>query len=473
MARKQKIELDIYNDPNSLFYIPFTNDNPTPAQTPAPQKEKPIKAISHKIQKESPTPLENRFNSSSKITPLFTNQDENNAKNKIIPFGTMNSYFYAPSFKPSTVKDSHKDYLEHLKEQFKQDGTKGLPELILREESIINIFQKWKLSENTLLFADGASGIYRALTAYKHYFEDFQPLYDANGGIVKYQIYATFDQLKKCFFGVCVDEFGNLKRGTSEILKKSGILKEFTDALFMSSDGKSTGKEPLLFMYDKTNNFLGYYKPIIFEGYDRDRNAFKVLLDPKFFKLKVDEETHTLKTDVRYIPTINGLTALSIIGRAYLSKENPSISLPNSKTATRLIHTLQASMNCQNLLGIERLFPEMNDSKQKIRLNKSALVDLFPSCYRSDRNYLDFKKASEQVGFISDIIYKGLEVVDGYSDFLSTSGNENIYLPSIDKSCYFDNRYSKAVFVNCETPKQAIMNTQKTSYLELKKELEK
>ena len=111
-------------------------------------------------------------------------------------------------------------------------------------------------------------------------------------------------------------------------------------------------------------------------------------------------------------------------------------------------------------------------SKQKVRINKNGLIEMFPSCYKSARNYIDFKKASEQVGLTSDILYKGLEVVDGMKELITTPGSDKIYLPSIDKSCYFDNRYSKAVFINCETPRQAIENTNKLPYYELKRQIE-
>ena len=111
-------------------------------------------------------------------------------------------------------------------------------------------------------------------------------------------------------------------------------------------------------------------------------------------------------------------------------------------------------------------------SKQKVRINKNGLIEMFPSCYKSARNYIDFKKASEQVGLTSDILYRGLEAIDGLGDLINTPGSDKIFLPSIDKSCYFDNQYSKAVFINCETPRQAIENTGKLSYTELKRQIE-
>jgi len=464
----QKTTLDIYNDPNSLFYTPFTNDAPPAGSVPQGTSKPKASTKPKAIKPQESNPAE-RFKGHSDITPFFTGaKDEENTQNRIIPIGTMNSYFYSANMQPKATQEAHTEYLDYLREQYKKDGTSGLPEQIMKEAGVIDIMQKWRLADNTLLFADGASGIFKALTCYDNYFEQFDPVIDPQGNIEKYRVYATFDQLKKCFFGVCVDEYGNLKRGTSEILKKSGILKEFTDAIFMSSDGKSTGKEPVLFMYDKANNFLGYYKPIIFEGYDTKHKAFKMLLDPKFFKIQVDMNTGKLKADVRYIPTIGGLTSLNIIGRAYLARKNPGLSIPYAKTATRLVHTLQASLNMQSLLGIE-LFPNMTEqSKQKIRLNKSAIIEMFPSCYKSARNYLDYKKASEQVGLTSDILYKGLEVTNGLSDLIMTPGSNEIFLPSIDKSCYFSNQYTKAVFVNCETPHQAIENTNKISYTRLK-----
>jgi hypothetical protein len=468
MNNNEKALQDIYNDPGSLFYTPFTNDA-LPAGNYRPSKSKPT------LKTKAKKPLENspadRFQKQSDITPFFTGvKDEENTQNRIIPIGTMNSYFYSANMQPKATQEAHGKYIDFLREQYKKDGTSGLPAEIKKQSDVMEIMQKWRLADNTLLFADGASGIFKALTCYDNYFEAFEPLENkSTGEIEKYCVYATLDQLKKCFFGVCVDEYGNLKRGTSEILKKSGILKEFTDAIFMSSDGKSTGKEPVLFMYDKANNFLGYYKPIIFEGWDSKRKAFKMLLDPKFFKLQVDMNTGKLKADVRYIPTIGGLTSLNIIGRAYLARENPGIAIPYAKTATRLVHTLQASLNMQSLLGIE-LFPNMTEqTKQKIRLNKSGLIELSPTCFDKRYNSVNYKKASEQVGLTSDILYKGLEVTDGLGDLIMTPGSNDIYLPSIDKSCYFDNQYAKAVFINCETPRQAIENTNKISYTELKK----
>lgn len=480
MTDENNVLNDLYNDPEAtLFYTPFTTATPPAGNIP----QATSKPRTSQRPKASTTPQEqnpvDKFKKRSDITPFFTNQtNEENTQNRTIPIGAMNSYFYSANMQPKATQEKHDSYLEELQEQYTREGTRGLPEKILQEKSIKNIFQQWKLSENTLLFADGASGIYKALTIpNQHYFKDFRPIYDEKDGtIIKYLIYATLDQLKKCFFGLCVDEYGNLKRGTSEILKKSGILKEFTDAIFMSTDGKSTGKEPILFMYDNANNFLGYYKPIIFEGYDPKHEAFKVLIDPRFFHLTV--EKGYLKIDKgnegRYIPTIGGLTAINIIGRYYLGQElkNDKISIPNSKTATRFIHTIQASLNCQSLLGI-KLFPNMTEqTKQKVRINKNGLIEMFPSCYKSARNYIDFKKASEQVGLTSDILYKGLEVVDGMKELITTPGSDKIYLPSIDKSCYFDNRYSKAVFINCETPRQAIENTDKLPYYELKRLIE-
>lgn len=462
---------DLYKDPNAtLFYTPFTNDAPPAGKIPQ-VNNKPKGKPKQKVNTPQEASPADRFKNQSDITPFFTGaKDEENTQNRVIPIGTMNSYFYSANMQPKASQEAHGKYIDFLREQYKKNGTSGLPAEIKKQTDVIEIMQKWRLADNTLLFADGASGIFKALTCYDNYFESFEPLENkATGEIEKYCVYATLDQLKKCFFGVCVDEYGNLKRGTSEILKKSGILKEFTDAIFMSSDGKSTGKEPLLFMYDKAHNFLGYYKPIIFEGWDSKRKAFKMLLDPKFFKLQVDTNTGKLKADVRYIPTIGGLTSLNIIGRAYLARENPGLAIPYAKVATRLVHTLQASLNMQSLLGLE-LFPNMTEQdKQKIRINKAGLIELFPSCFNSTTNYLNYKKASEQVGLTSDILYKGLEVTNGLSDLIMTPGSNDIYLPSIDKSCYFDNQYSKAVFINCETPRQAIENTNKISYTELKK----
>lgn len=462
---------DIYSDPESLFYMPFTKDAPaTETISQATSKPKTYTRPNASQTPQEKKPLNNLKNKSD-ITPYFTNQtDKENTQNSVLPIGTMNSYFYSANMQPRVTAETHTKYIDFLREEYKQNGVCGISEQIRKETGIVEVFQKWRLAENALLFADGASGIFKALTCYDNYFKSFEPLENRiTGEIEKYLVYATFDQLKKCFFGLCVDDYGNLKRGTKEILQKSGILKEFTDAIFGSFDGKSTGKEPVLYMYDKANNFLGYYKPIIFEGWDNDRKAFRVLLDPKFFKLQVDTTSKKLKSDVRYIPTIGGLTALDIIGRANLARENPGLTIPKSKTATRLIHTLQASLNCQRLLGIE-LFPNMTEqSKQKIRLNKTGLIEMFPSCYNSATGYLNYKKASEQVGLISDILYRGLEAVNGISDLITTPGSDKIFLPSIDKSCYFDNQYSKAVFINCETPRQAIENTNKQSYTELKK----
>lgn len=465
---------DLYNDPGSLFYTPFTNDTPQAGVITQATNQPKVSVKTEPVatpRKQNPL---NNLKNKSDITPLFTNQtDERNTRNKVIPIGTMNSYFYSANMQPKATAESHTKYINFLREQYKQNGTSGLPEQIRKEQGLLEIFQKWRLAENALLFADGASGIFKALTCYDNYFESFEPLENKiTGDIEKYIIYATLDQLKKCFFGLCIDEYGNLKRGTKEILQKSGILKEFTDAIYGSFDGKSTGREPVLYVYDKAGNFLGYYKPIIFEGYDSKRQGFKTILDPKFFKLQVDTRTGKLKADVRYIPTIGGLTALDIVGRANLARENPGLTIPTAKTATRLVHTLQASLNCQTLLGID-LFPDMTEqTKQKIRLNKAALVEMFPSCYKSARDYLDFKKASEQVGLTSDILYKGLEVVGGLNELIATPGSDKVYLPSIDKSCYFDNKYKKAVFVNCETPRQAIEKTDKLSYTDLKRNLE-
>ena len=466
---------DLYNDPNAtLFYTPFTNATPpagTIPQATSKPKASPKPKASTTPQEQNPL---NNLKNKSDITPFFTNQtDEENTQNRIIPIGTMNSYFYSANMQPKATADNHTKYIDFLREEYKKNGTSGIPAEIRKERGIVEIFQKWRLAENALLFADGASGIFKALTCYDNYFESFEPLENKRTGeIEKYLVYATFDQLKKCFFGLCVNEYGNLKRGTKEILQKSGILKEFTDAIFGSFDGKSTGKEPVLYMYDKANNFLGFYKPIIFEGYDTKRKAFRVILDPKFFRLQVDTNTGKLKADVRYIPTIGGLTALNIIGRAYLARDNQGLTMPNAKTATRLVHTLQASLNCQSLLGID-LFPNMTEqSKQKIRINKNGLIEMFPSCYNSTTGYLNYKKASEQVGLTSDILYRGLEAIDGLGDLINTPGSDKIYLPSIDKSCYFDNQYSKAVFINCETPRQAIENTGKLSYTELKRQIE-
>lgn len=467
---------ELYNDnsEDNLFYMPFTTATP-PEMPQATSKPKFTQKSNDRPTPPPASPVD-RLKGKSDITPIFTgNIEESNTQNRVIPIGAMNSYFYSANMQPRATQEKHDSYLSELQELYARDGTGGLPEKILQETSIKNIYQQWKLSENTLLFADGASGIYKALTIpNQHYFKDFKPIYDDNGTIIKYLIYATLDQLRKCFFGACVDEYGNLKHGTSEILKKSGILKEFVDAIFMATDGKSTGKEPILFMYDNANNFLGYYKPIIFEGFDPYHEAFRVLIDPRFFHLTV--EKGYLKIDKgsegRYIPTIGGLTSISIIGRYYLGQalKNESITIPNSKTATRFIHTIQASLNCQNLLGV-KLFPNQNQAKQKVRLNKNALIEMFPSCYKSARNYIDFKKASEQVGLASDILYKGLEAVDGLQELITTPGSDKIYLPSIDRACYFDNQYSKAVFINCETPRQAIENTNKISYYELKRRI--
>ena len=452
---------DMYNDPTSLFFSPFAKNEPT-------QKTSTQKTSTQKIE---------HLKNESLITPFFTQSTEKeNTENKIIPIGTMNSYYYAANMQPKATIESHSRYIETLRESYKREGTKGILPIIRQNEAALEIMQKWRLSENTLLFSDLAAGIYRALTCYDNYFLDFQPLINPNTQqIEKYLIYATLDQIKKCAFGVCLDEYGNLKRGTSEILKKSGILNEFTAALFGSSEGKSTGREATLNIYDKAGNFLGNYKPIIFEGYDQKRNGFKILLDPKFFHLTVD--SGKLKIDSgslgRYIPTIGGLTSLNIIGRAYLARENKDLhlNLPNAKTATRLIHTLQAGYNMQSLLGVE-LFPNMQEkNRQKIRLNKSALIELFPSCYNSTTGYLNYKKASEQVGLASDILYKGLEITQGFSEIINTAGSDKILLPSIDRACYFEIQYNKAVFIKCENPQQAISNTDKIRYLDLKKQL--
>lgn len=457
---------DISKDPEAtLFFTPYTNATPAGARLDAGKPKAPQK-------KKNTSPLEN-LKKESRISLYFEpEKDEENIRNKTIPIGTMNSYFYGANLQKIATVNSHSQYLEALREHYKQAGSQGLPKEIREQSEFVELLQKWRLAENALLFADGASGIFKALTCYDNYFVGFEPLVNTTtGDIEKYLVYATIDQLKKCFFGSCVDEYGNLKRGTKEILQKSGILKAFTDAVFGSNDGKSTGREPILYIYDKENKLLGYYKPIIFEGYDYNVKAYKVLLDPRFFKLQVDQQRGTLKADVRYIPTIGGLTALNIIGRACLARDNKNISLPYAKTATRLIHTLQASFNLQSLLGVE-LFPGMNQAKQKIRLNKSALIELFPKCYNTTTGYINYKKASEQVGLSSDILYKGLEVVGGLPELLGAPESEKIFLPSIDKSCYFDSFYQNAVFVNCETPRQAIGNTGKLSYIELKRQIQ-
>ena len=452
---------DLENDPESLFFSPFAKDGPktTPKVTQTPKT----------------TPKTERFKSESAITPFFTKStDTENTENKIIPIGTMNSYFYNANMQPKATIASHSKYIDTLREDYKREGTKGILTIIKANEALLEIMQKWRLSENTLLFADLAAGIYRALTCYENYFLDFQPLVNPiTGDIEKYLIYATLDQIKKCTFGVCLDEYGNLKFGTSEILKKSGILDEFTAAIFGSKDGKSTGREATLNIYDKAGNFLGNYKPIIFEGYDQKRNGFRILLDPKFFHLTVDGGKLKIDTGSagRYIPTIGGLTSLNIIGRAFIARENKGLHLPNAKTATRLIHTLQAGYNMQSLLGLD-LFPNMTEkNKQKIRLNKSALIELFPTCYNVSTGYLNYKKASEQVGLASDILYKGLEVTSGLSEILNTAGSEKILLPSIDRACYFESQYQKAVFIKCENPQQAIQSTNKIRYIDLKKQL--
>lgn len=395
-------------------------------------------------QRKPQTPAQKvaRLKETSFITASFTQCNEaENTKNKVLPVGTMNNYFYHANLQPKAT-------LEEIREAYMKEGSKSLPIEYKNQAREIIEYQKWGLQENTLLFADGAAGIYRALTGgYKQYFVDFRPVYDTHGTLLKYLVLATFDQLKKCFFGVCVDEYGKLKPGTSEILKKSGILQDFIDAIYGNKDNR--GREPCLYKYDKTGNFLGSYKPIMFDGIDEKTGAIKVLLDPQFFAIKVDDDGKNLLADGRYIPTINGLTAICIIGRAYLAKEmadNPEIKrIPNALTAARVIHTLQAAMNTQQLIGIEKPGAE----KEKIRLNRTGLIDLVPSCYTATRNYLDFKEASRAMGIAASIIHKGLEVTGGYGALAAADTKNKIYLPDTEKACYFNPKLEKAVFVNC------------------------
>lgn len=462
---------EMYNDPTSLFFSPFVKDNTPKAPAKAKKPAAPATA----------TPKAERFKSTSPVTEFFaTSNNSENTENKIIPIGTMNSYFYAANMQPKATIASHSKYVETLREQYKRDGSQGILTLINQNEEAIDILQKWRLSENALLFADLAAGIYRALTCYDDYFLDFYPLIDERTGVIeKFIVYVSADQIKKCAFGVCLDEYGNLKFGTSEILKKSGILNEFTAAVEGSRNGQSTGREPALNLYDKAGNYLGFYRPIIFEGFDEKRQGYKTILDPRFFHLTVEGGKLKIGNGSlgRYIPTIGGLLSLCVIGRAYIARESKNMDLhfpgmlPNARTATRFIHTLQAGYNMQSLFGIE-LFPSMKEeNKEKIRINKTALIDLFPTCYNYTTGYLNYKKASEQAGLVSDILYKGLEITRGFSDLIYTPGSDKILLPSIDRTCYFENQYSKAVFVKCETPEHAIEHTGKPRYLELKKQL--
>lgn len=325
---------------------------------------------------------------------------------------------------------------------------------------ILPIFQSFRLASNSLLFADGAAGIYRALTGgYTRYFTYFDITYKKKAGVEvidQYYILATLDQLVKCFFGLCVNEYGQFKPGTSEILKRSGIVDEFRAALIGCINGTSKGREPNLLVYDSAKNIIGVYKPIVFKEYDTKTKLFKVYLDPRFFALKNDKGV--LTADNRFLPTIGGLYSVCTVGRVILGRKTKGASLPETPTIAKFIHTIQAASNAQTLMGFH--LETGNPDKIKVRIDREGLKTLFPTCYDSKEKYLNWKTASNTAGLASFALYAGLSQVGGLTELYNNTECDRIILPSIAKTAYFDNaKCASGVLINCETPK-TIVGTQ-------------
>jgi len=236
------------------------------------------------------------------------------------------------------------------------------------------------------------------------------------------------------------------------------MIKEFTDLLMGDAGGKSTGREPQLIYFDEDNptEELGFYKPVIFEGYNRQTNTFKILLDPRFFKIRFDNIKNRFVSAERFIPTIAGLASVVTIGHALNeSKERK----PNVTTALMFLHALQAAFNMQRLFGIKRIDGLSDRKKTKIILRRDAIANYFPSCYDKARKVVRYTTAIKQAGFASDYLLAGLKKTSGLLKLLEDNASDNILLPSIEKTLYFDDDISEnAVFVNCENPKSILDN---------------
>lgn len=245
-------------------------------------------------------------------------------------------------------------------EAYLKDGTKAI--YVLKDETqkldAINALEKWKLTNYQAAINDLAAGLIKQISNGAA-FEGIRPQFveytdiDGNGNsvqrklIISWLVTMTWAQIKKCTFGGLVDDYGNYRYGTAEILRRT-TEKELIAFL------DQTSPLPVLQYYRKNEQGLllcGEYAPI--KILDKNQYVVTLELDRRYFPFDfTDKGEPTGIQHSRYIISPAGIGSIIRIGHAHLAGKGVR-GLPSPLTANRYFQTLTGAFQFQSLLGIK------------------------------------------------------------------------------------------------------------------------
>lgn len=237
-------------------------------------------------------------------------------------------------------------------EYYLQNGS-NIKDIIANETKrmdAINALEKWKLSNYKLAINDLCRGLIRQLSKGVQ-FEGVKPQFIENQNgekiITSWLVTMNWRQVKLTTFGGLVDQYGNYKRGTSDILKHT------TEKELINFINQKTPPALLQYFFKTKDGFhtFGEYAPI--RIFDRNNYLVTFELDRRYFPFDFTDkgEPCGIAKNSRYIIDIAGSSSVFAIGHYHLQQQNID-GLPSALVANRFYQALMGAFQFQNLLGM-------------------------------------------------------------------------------------------------------------------------
>lgn len=326
--------------------------------------------------------------------------------------------------------------LSEAKRRLYQQGATGLIESPEGLHEMARIIAKLKYGSKHYLINDLGNGLYSAITRPHSTakFEDVQPLYDAKGRIVEWNVIASTEAILKVMLGPLVNDNGRAVDGAGPIVKalKKSILPVLTMAESEPVAGASIHKtkpdgSPI--------NVIVYGRPVRIRY--QSRGTYAISLDRMFYP--IDKLGETASDAFIHIPA--GLYGVLYLGcRVYEERGGPRLKAPD---AYKLINYFQAANEINTFApGIRHV-----GSNGRINFNCMripAVKDLRPSAISSEGR-VRFKDFSQFVGDVGEVYWAGLNEL-GIVDQL----HRDTIVPARDRGAEFPREWPQIVYLKAD-----------------------
>lgn len=370
-------------------------------------------------------------------------------------------------------------------EYYLQHGS-NIKDIIVNESQkldALNSLEKWKLSNYKQAINDLCGGLTKQLSKGVQ-FEGVKPQFienkDGEKIITSWLVKMTWRQVKKCVFGGLVDNWGNYRFGTSDILKHT-TEKELINFII-----QKTPPALLQYFFKTQDGFFthGEYAPI--RIYNKDDTTVIFELDRRYFPFDFTDkgEPCGIAKNARYMIDIAGVSSILEIGHFHKAHAGVK-NLPSTLVANRFYQTLMGAFQFQSLLGISlknnvtdkeniairkngtyTLLGENGTEKQITQTQAQAMTmqqrtsadigiarnnsvleyDLFPK----DIKKRQWASVQEKGKLIGDMLIDGLRTTGLFDELKNDPNAKNILIPSNKTGMQYLTQYPNLLLAKVE-----------------------